>query len=349
MRVIDLRSDTVTRPSPAMRRAIAEAEVGDDVFGDDPTVQRLEKKTAELLGHEAALYVASGTMANQVSLRMLTDPGDEVLCEAGSHVVNYEVAAASALSGIQLFPIEAPGGILTPELLRPRIRPENIHHPNTAVIALENTHNRAGGRVYPMEIIPEIKALAHEHKLRFYLDGARIWNAAAYHGIEISTIASQFDAVSVCFSKGLGAPVGSAVVSSEEMIGKARRIRKMFGGGMRQVGIIAAGALYALQNNLDRVVEDHVRAKKLASNLHPSPHLEINPDDVQTNIVVIGLKPPLSHDSFCARLKSEGVLLVPFGPARVRAVAHLHIDDNDIERASEIIMQTAESISKSPA
>ncbi len=349
MGFIDLRSDTVTRPSPVMRRAIAEAEVGDDVFGDDPTVQRLEEKTAELLGHEAALYVPSGTMANQVSLRMLTNPGDEVLCETGSHVVNYEVAAASALSGIQLFPIEAPGGILTPELLRPRIRPENIHHPNTAVIALENTHNRAGGRVYPMEIIPEIKALADEHNLKFYLDGARLWNAAAYHKVELSVIASRFDAVSVCFSKGLGAPVGSAVVSSEEMIGKARRIRKMFGGGMRQVGVIAAGALYALEHNLDRIPDDHIRAKKLASNLQRSPHLEINPDDVQTNIVVIDLKPPLSPGTFCAKLKSEGVLVVPFGPARVRAVAHLDIDDENIEQASEIIIETAESISKSSA
>ncbi len=346
MGVIDLRSDTVTRPSPAMRRAIAEAEVGDDVFGDDPTVQRLEEKTATLLGHEAALYVPSGTMANQVSLRMLTSPGDEVLCEAGSHIVNYEVAAASALSGIQLSAIDAPDGILTPELLKPRIRPPNIHHPNTAVIALENTHNRAGGRVYPMELIPEIKDLADRHNLKFYLDGARLWNAAAYHKVELSVIASQFDAVSVCFSKGLGAPVGSAVASSEKMIAGARRIRKMFGGGMRQVGVIAAGALHALENNLDRIADDHIRAKRLASNLQRSPFLEINPDDVQTNIVVINLKSSLSEDSFCARLRSEGVLLVPFGQSRVRAVAHLDINDEDIEKASGKIIETAKSISK---
>lgn len=349
MGVIDLRSDTVTRPSPAMRRAIAEAEVGDDVFGDDPTVQRLEEKTAALLGHEASLYVPSGTMANQVSLRMLTSPGDEVLCEAGSHVVNYEVAAASALSGIQLSPIEAPGGILTPELLRPKIRPENIHHPDTAVFALENTHNRAGGRVYPMEIIPEIKDLAGEHNLRFYLDGARLWNAAAYHKVEPSVIASMFDVVSVCFSKGLGAPVGSAVASSKEMIAKARRIRKMFGGGMRQVGVIAAAALYALEHNLDRIGDDHIRAKRLASNLQQSPYLEINPDHIQTNIIVINLKQTLTENSFCARLKSEGLLLVPFGHGRVRAVAHLDVNDDDIERASEIIIETADSISKSSA
>jgi threonine aldolase len=196
-----------------MRKAIAEAEVGDDVFEGDPTVKRLESRVAEILGHEAALFVPSGTMANQVSLRTLALPGDEILCERGTHIVNYEVAAASALSGIQLTPIDAPNGILTPDLIEPFIRPENIHHPNTAVIALENTHNRAGGRVYPMELISRIRELAAEFNLKYYLDGARIWNAAVFHGVSPSEIARGFDAVSVCFSKGLGAPVGSAMVS----------------------------------------------------------------------------------------------------------------------------------------
>lgn len=349
MPVIDLRSDTVTRPSPEMRRAIAEAEVGDDVFEDDPTVQRLEQKTAEILGQEAALYVPSGTMANQISLRMLTAPGDEVLCEAGSHVFNYEVAAAAALSGIQLTPIEAPGGLLTPELLEPKIRPENIHHPRTAVIAIENTHNRAGGRVYPMELIPRIKDLAARHDLRFYLDGARLWNAAVFHKVAPSVIASQFDAVSVCFSKGLGAPVGSAVASSAENIRAARRIRKMYGGGMRQVGVIAAGALHALENNVDRVIDDHRRAKKLASLLAKSPGLKTDPEEVQTNIVVIGLKLPFDEQSFCAELKKNNVLLVPFGRARVRAVAHLDIDDHDIQRAADTILGIARMMLESPA
>jgi threonine aldolase len=349
MPIIDLRSDTVTRPSPEMRRAIAEAKVGDDVFGDDPTVQRLERMTAEILGQEAALYVSSGTMANQVSLRMLTAPGDEVLCEVGSHIFNYEVAAAAALSGIQLTPIEAPGGILTPELLEPRIRPENIHHPRTAVIAIENTHNRAGGQVYPMELIPRLKNLAAEHNLKFYLDGARLWNAAAFHKVAPSAIASQFDAVSVCFSKGLGAPVGSAVASSADNIRAARRIRKMYGGGMRQVGIIAAGALHALENNVGRVIDDHRRAKKLASLLAKSPHLSVDPDEIQTNIVVVGVKPPLEEQALCGELRKNDILLVPFGRGRVRAVAHLDVNDRDIVVAAETIIETARVMTESSA
>lgn len=344
MKIIDLRSDTVTTPSAAMRKAIAEAEVGDDVFEGDPTVKRLESRVAEILGHEAALYVSSGTMANQVSLRTLAAPGDEILCERGTHIVNYEVAAASALSGIQLTPIDAPNGILTPELIEPFIRPENIHHPNTAVIALENTHNRAGGRVYPMELIPRIKELAINHNLKYYLDGARIWNAAVFHGISPSEIAKHFNAVSVCFSKGLGAPVGSAVVSSKENIKKARRIRKMLGGGMRQVGIIAAGALFALENNLDRIKEDHRRAKMLAELLGESGLFKIDAGDVQTNIVVIDLPEKLKLDNFINELKSNGLLVVPFGVSRVRAVAHLNVDDEDIKNAASILIKTAETL-----
>jgi len=343
MKIIDLRSDTVTTPSPAMRKAIAEAEVGDDVFEGDPTVKKLEKKVAEILGHEAALFVPSGTMANQVSLRMLASPGDEVLCERGTHIINYEVAAASALSGIQLTPIDSPDGILTPDLIEPFIRPDNIHHPNTAVIAIENTHNRAGGRVYPMELLPRIGDMARKHNLKYYLDGARIWNAAAFHGVSLSEIAKEFDAVSVCFSKGLGAPVGSAVVSSKEMIKKARRIRKMLGGGMRQAGIIAAGALFALEHNLDRISEDHRRAKMLATMLAEAGVFEIDPDEVQTNIVVIDLPGSLNLDSFINDLKSNGLLVVPFGVSRIRAVAHLNVDDDDIKKAAEILIKTAKA------
>ncbi len=341
MKTIDLRSDTVTAPSAKMRKAIAEAEVGDDVFEGDPTVKKLENRVAEILGHEAALFVASGTMANQVSLRTLTSPGDEILCERGTHIVNYEVAAASALSGIQLTPIDAPNGILTPELIEPFIRPENIHHPNTAVIAIENTHNRAGGRVYPMELLGRIEELARKRNLKYYLDGARIWNAAAYHGIPPSKIAKYFDVVSVCFSKGLGAPVGSAVISSKDNIKKARRIRKMLGGGMRQVGIIAAGALFALENNLERIPEDHRRAGMLATLLEQSGIFKIDPDEVQTNIVVIDLPLPIKLDTFIDKLKSNGLLVVPFGASRIRAVAHLNVDDNDINRAAEILIETA--------
>jgi threonine aldolase len=325
-----------------MRRAMAEAEVGDDVFEDDPTVKRLEEKTAALLGHEAALYVPSGTMSNQIALRLMAGPGDEILCESGSHIFNYEVAAASALSGIQLHPLNADLGILTPEIFAPHIRPENVHTPRTAVIALENTHNRAGGTVYPMETIIANKKLARDNGLLFYLDGARVWNAAAFHDIPPSEIARHFDCVSICFSKGLGAPVGSAVVSTRERIKKARRIRKMFGGGMRQVGIIAAGALYALENNLDRIREDHVRAARLAKILKTCDLFEINSETVQTNILVITLRLPLEVGRFVSRLAERGVLIVPFGAGRVRAVAHLDIDDEDIEVASRAMLEVAQ-------
>ncbi|HBC47975.1 MAG TPA: low specificity L-threonine aldolase [candidate division Zixibacteria bacterium] len=341
MKIIDLRSDTVTRPSPDMRQAIAAAEVGDDVFEDDPTVKKLEEKTAEILGHEAALYVPSGTMANQTALRILSQPGDEILCESFSHIFNNEVAGAAAISGIQLHPLLAQNGILTPEILEPQIRSANIHTPVTRAIALENTHNRASGTVYPMELLGKIKALAGKYGLFLFLDGARIWNAAAFHKVKPSAIASQFDCVTVCFSKGLGAPVGSAVVSTKERIARARRVRKMLGGGMRQVGIIAAGALYALEHNLDRISEDHVRAKQLARNLASCELFGINLETVQTNILVITLKPPLEVSRFCAKLAEKGVLAVPFGAGKIRVVAHLDINDEDIERASKIMLETA--------
>ena len=341
MKIIDLRSDTVTKPSLEMRRVMAEAEVGDDVFEDDPTVKRLEEKTAEILGHEAALYVPSGTMANQINMRLLAAPGDEILCEAASHVFNSEVAGAAAISGIQLHPISAPKGILTPELLEPHIRGDNVHIPRTAVIAIENTHNSASGTVYPMEIIEAIKNLARKYNLRYYLDGARLWNAAAFHKIAPAKIAGYFDSVSVCFSKGLGAPIGSAVVSSKENIKKSRRIRKMLGGGMRQVGIIAAGALFALEHNLVRIADDHRRAAILARNISACDLFQIDFETIQTNIVVINLKPPLEVGPFCQKLAERGVLLVPFGAGRIRAVTHLNVDDEDIETASRAMLEVA--------
>jgi len=343
MKIIDLRSDTVTRPSKGMREFIASAEVGDDVFGDDPTVKNLEDRTAEVLGHEAALFVPSGTMANQVSLRALAMPGDEIICETGAHIFNYEVAGAAAISGIQLHPIGAANGILTSEIVEPLIRPEDIHDPRTAAIAIENSNNRAGGTVFPMEVIGDLRRLADQYKVKLYLDGARLWNAATYLGVKPSEIASKFDYVSVCFSKGLGAPIGSAIVSSRENIKKARRIRKMYGGGMRQVGLIAAGALYALENNYTRLGDDHKRAANLARLLSKSPFFLINPDTIQTNIVVIRLASGLNPDRFCQKLSHEKVLVVPFGENMIRAVAHLDVDDTDIEKAANIMLETADS------
>ena len=341
MHVIDLRSDTVTRPSRRMREAIASTEVGDDVFEDDYTVKKLEQKTAEFLGKEAALFVPSGTMANQVSLRTLCNPGDEVICERGMHIVNYEVASAAALSGIMLSPYDGQKGRLSSEQIQTAIRPPDIHHPNTKLIALENTHNRAGGEVLSIDYITEIAAIAREHSLSLYLDGARLWNAIAYLDIKAEKITRHFDMVSVCFSKGLGAPVGSAVCGTNQQMVKARRIRKMLGGGMRQVGIIAAGALYALENNFDRLNEDHTRAKKLAGDLSNIPRIAIDIDNIQTNIVIFGVGMPV--DSFLKKTAETGLLLVPFGHNQVRAVTHLDINDEDISKAVEIISEVISS------
>jgi len=332
---IDLRSDTVTRPSKQMRQAIASAEVGDDVFEDDFTVVKLERKVAEILGKESALYVPSGTMANQVALRTLCDPGDDVICERGMHIINYEVASAAALSGIMLSPYDGVKGKLSAKQVYNAIRLPNIHHPKTKLIALENTHNRAGGAVLDIDYISEIEKIARKHSLLFYLDGARLWNAAIALDVNPEKIAGHFDMVSVCFSKGLGAPVGSAVCGSHEQILKARRIRKMLGGGMRQAGIIAEAALYALENNYKRLQEDHDRAHKLAELLVSVKGISINVEDVETNIVIFRVD--MAVAKFLEKTAAKGALFVPFGQNQVRAVTHLDISDEDIARAIEII------------
>ena len=336
-RIIDLRSDTVTRPSKKMREVIANAVVGDDVFEDDPTVKKLEQATANVLGKEAALFVPSGTMANQISLRTLCDPGDEVICERGAHIVNHEVAAASALSGIMLSPYDGKKGRLDPNLVRQAIRHQDIHYPRTRLIALENTHNRAGGAVLDIEYIGRIEQIARESSLSFYLDGARLWNAAAALKIGPKAVASHFDMVSVCFSKGLGAPIGSAVSGPAALVAKARRIRKMLGGGMRQVGIIAAAALFALENNLGRLAEDHVRAQNLARGLAKIEGVAIDLANVQSNIVVFSITKDI--DRFLKSAASRGLLMVPFGGDKIRAVAHLDVGDEDIARAVVIVAE----------
>jgi len=333
--IIDLRSDTVTKPSSEMRQAMANAEVGDDVFEGDPTVKKLEKRVAEILGKEAALYVSSGTMGNQISLRTLCNPGEEVICDRMNHIVNYEVAAASALSGIMLSPYDGVKGRLSVEQVKEAIRPPNIHHPITKLVALENTHNRVGGAVLDLDYISEIAAVVRGNNLSFYLDGARLWHAAIALNVSPQAIAAPFDMISVCFSKGLGAPVGSAICGSFEQIKKARRIRKMFGGGMRQVGIIAAGALYALENNRDRLKYDHIRAKKLAKGLAKIKGIKIDLEGVQTNIVVFETIIPV--EKFLKKCAESHVLMVPFGGNRVRAVLHLDIMEDDIPKALETI------------
>ncbi len=336
-KIIDFRSDTVTRPSKEMRKAMYEAEVGDDVFREDPTVNELQEYTAELLGKEAALFVSSGVMGNQICLNVLTNPGDEVICERGAHIFNYESGSPAALSGIQLLPIDGELGVITVEQIEPLIRPESAYYmPRTKVVEVENTHNRAGGTVFPIEKIKEIKGLVKKYNLLFHLDGARIWNASAASGIPVKEYAAFFDSVSCCLSKGLGAPVGSIIAGSKDFIKKAFRVRKAWGGGMRQVGIIAAAGLYALKNNIDRLREDHEKASSLAEAINEIPSLEINMDSVQTNILMF--KPlKISVEEAITKLKDEGILIAPGAVGYIRAVTHLDVTFEDIRTVIKII------------
>src|SRR5687768_11623345 len=275
--LLDFRSDTVTRPTKAMRRAMAEAEVGDDVFGEDPTVNRLQERVAELLGKEAAVYVPSGSMSNQVGVRLHCSPGDEFICETGCHIYNYEQGAYAQLSGVCARTVDGAFGVMRPEQLAGLIRPENEHLVRTRLVCIENTHNRGGGRVQPYETVQAICSWAHDKGLVTHLDGARLFNAVVATGIPARQWAQHFDTVSVCFSKGLGAPVGSALSGPKELIAKARRHRKLFGGGMRQAGIIAAGALYALEHHVERLAEDHEKGRRLAEAIRRIDGLELRP------------------------------------------------------------------------
>lgn len=337
MKYIDLRSDTVTRPSEAMRKAMYNAEVGDDVFKEDPTVNKLQEYTAELLGKEAALYVPSGTMANQICLRILTEPGDEIICEKDCHIFNYESGSPAALSGIQLFPLDGKLGVISPAQVEEVIRPVSAYYmPRTRVIEIENTHNRAGGTIHPIENIKALREVADKYHLYMHLDGARIWNASAVTGIQVNEYAKYFDTVSCCLSKGLGAPVGSVIASTKEMINKAFRIRKAWGGGMRQVGVIAAAGLYALQNNRERLKEDHEKAKILADAINKNPNLEIDMESVQTNILIF--KPlKTTTDEAINKCKAKGLLLSGGKINTLRAVTHLDVSFEEVYAAIKIL------------
>ena len=325
--MIDLRSDTVTRPTEGMRRAMSEAPVGDDVFGEDPTVNRLEEYVAELLGKEAALYAPSGTMCNQIGVFVNTNRGDEVLLHEGAHIFNYEAGAPALLSGVQAKPLPGEGGVISPEALRSAVRPENVHFPRPRLLCLENTHNTAGGKVFPLEDFAEVAAAAKEVGLRVHLDGARLFNAQAATGIPAHEWCGHADTVSVCSSKGLGAPVGSLLAGSGEAITEARRARKAFGGGMRQAGVIAAGSLYAFEHHIDRLPEDHERAKKLAAGLRGAGY-KVDPPD--TNIVVVEVE---EADLYLQALAREGVLATPRTSGSVRFCTHLDVGDDEIEAA----------------
>ena len=337
-RVIDLRSDTVTKPSQAMRQAMAKAEVGDDVFGDDPTVNLLQQRVADMLHKEASLFVPSGTMGNLLAIMTHTEPGDEIIVERESHTFNYEVGGAAALAGVQINPLPGTRGILEPEQILRAIRQPNVHVPRTRLIMLENTHNRGSGSIYPLDAIEEISKIARKHDIRMHLDGARLFNACVATGLEAKDYAKYFDSVMFCFSKGLGAPVGSILVGDKKFIEKAHRYRKMLGGGMRQVGILAAAALYALDHNIERLAEDHVNAKKLAAAISRVPHFNVNPDHVETNIVVFDVEDAgLIAEEVVKKLAEENVLVVPFGRTLVRAVTSLAVNADDIQKTIDIL------------
>lgn len=335
---IDLRSDTVTQPSIEMRKVMAEAKVGDDVFGDDPTVNLLQEKVASMLAKEAALFTPSGTMANTMAIMAHTQPGVEVIVERESHTFNYEVAGAAVLAGVQLNPLTGDRGILEAEQIFPAIRTPNVHVPPTQLICLENTHNRGGGTVYPLEKIQAIFQIAQENRIKMHLDGARLFNACIAKGVSPKEYAQYFDSLMFCFSKGLGAPIGSILVGTRAFIEQAHRFRKMLGGGMRQVGILAAAALYALEHNIDRLTEDHENAKSLARELATIKGFQINPDYVETNIVVFDVaKTGLTAEQVIGRIAAKGILMVPFGPTLVRAVTHLNVSRDDINFAIHVI------------
>jgi len=338
--VIDLRSDTVTRPTPGMRRAMAEAEVGDDVLGDDPTVIRLQHTIAKIMGKEAACFVPSGTMANQTAIRAQTEHGDGIIAHRDSHIFLYETGGPAALSGCLGQMIDGSRGIFDLEHFVPHVKPDSIHFAKSTLLVIENTHNRGGGSVWPIDQIKRVTAKARELGMRCHLDGARIWNACAATGIDPAEYARHFDTISCCFSKGLGAPVGSAVCGDAKTITRVARFRKMFGGAMRQSGVLAAAALYALEHHRDRLVADHAGALKLAQGLVDARKLQVAAHEIDTNMVFFDVDPALGTAAdFCKRLDGLGVRMLPTSPQRVRAVVHLDIAPEMIGRAVGIIRE----------
>jgi len=340
--VLDFRSDTVTRPTPGMRAAMAAAEVGDDVFGDDPTVLRLQERIAQLLGKEAALFVPSGTMSNLIAVRVHCRPGDELICEAGCHVYNYEQAGYAQLNGVAVRAVQGSYGVMEPGQLEDLIRPADPHFVRTRLVCIENTHNRGGGRIQPYATVEAICRWARQHGLATHLDGARLLNAVVATGIEAPRWTQHFDTVSTCFSKGLGAPVGSALCGPRELIGQALRHRKLLGGGMRQAGVLAAAALYALEHHVERLSDDHANARRLADGIRRIGRLRLDPDPVDTNLVFFHVDPSWgSAAEFSAALKSRGILMNATGRTSLRAATHLDVDQADVDRALAALEQVA--------
>jgi threonine aldolase len=337
-RIIDLRSDTVTRPTPRMRQAMLVAEVGDDVFGEDPSVNELQERVAKILGKEAALFLVSGTMGNQLAIKAQTQPGDEVIIEATSHAMNFEAGAGAVLSGVQFYGIPGCRGIFDVAQVEAAIRVDDIHFPVTRLVVIENTHNRGGGTIFPLQKIHKVRELASARGLRMHMDGARLWNACIASGISPTEYAAPFDSVSVCLSKGLGCPVGSLIAGSRDFIKRAHRFRKMVGGGTRQAGVLAAAGIYALDHHFQRLEEDHRKAKRLAQGLANIKNIIINPQDVETNIIYFETSPDgRSAQEIAAALKERGVLVHPAAKNLIRSVTHMDVSFDQIDHALNVI------------
>jgi len=336
MKYIDLRSDTVTKPSKPMLEAIMNAKVGDDVFGEDETVNILQKRCAELTGKEAALFVPTGCMGNQLAIKSHTSPGDEVICELESHILNYETAAPSIISRVQMFPVQGANGVMNLNDIKKFVRPGDYYFPVTKLICLENTHNRAGGVIQPIESIKEISEFAREQGIKLHMDGARIFNAYVETGITITEYATYTDSISFCFSKGLGCPIGSILCGDAEFIKRAHKWRKILGGGMRQVGILAAAAMYALDNNIERLKDDNNKAGFFAEQISKIEGISVNPDLVQTNIVIFA-NAKYQKSEYISKLKEKGVLISAGSYHFLRAVFHLDVSQEEVEEAVTVM------------
>lgn len=340
MPTIDLRSDTVTQPTRSMREAMMNASLGDDVLGDDSAVQTLERKIAAMLGKDAALFVPSGTMANQLAIRCHCESGDEIIAHGESHIIHYETGAPAAISGCMIRPLDGPRGLFDAQSVHAAVRNRDIHSPYSRLLVVENTHNRGGGSVWPLAQFRAVCKAAREHELLVHIDGARLMNACVSAGYSPREFVESADTVSVCFSKALGAPVGSALVGPQPLIDRARRFRKMFGGGMRQSGFLAAAAIYALDNHIERLAQDHDRARQLAARIATIAGLTVNPPlaSIESNMVFFDVAESLGDArTLCERLRAEGVLMIPMGPRRVRAVLHLDVPGDVVERAADAL------------
>ncbi len=336
MEYIDIRSDTVTKPSRKMLEAMLDAKVGDDVFGEDPTVNMLQEKCAQITGKEKALFVPTGCMANQLAVKSHTHQGDEVILERESHILNYETAAASIISRVQLYPVEGINGVMNPDDIKKSVRPDDYYFPKTKLICVENTHNRAGGVIQPYENLKTISSFARENGIKMHMDGARIFNASVETGIDVMGYAKLADSISFCFSKGLGAPVGSVLCGSEEFIDIAHKWRKIIGGGMRQAGVLAAAALYALEHNVERLKEDHTKAKYFANEINKIDGIEVELETVQTNMVIFRTT-EYQKPEFIRLLKDKGVLVSAGSFHKIRAVFHLDVQMNEVTKAVDVI------------